>query len=182
MVRWLTTIQRRIFIRIWWDGKNELGCRFRWSLRRRHQPHRTCRFVSRSHDTRFCLHRGSSRDCSLHNWAVLVSTHCSSLWWRPCLWAWCWVCRVTTPWWILARNLRWDWCVALFLVRELGPVLSALLFAGRAGSALTAEIGLMKSTEQLAAMEMMAVNPMYRVVAPRSLAGVVSLTTTGRHV
>ena len=65
--------------------------------------------------------------------------------------------------------------VALFLVRELGPVLSALLFAGRAGSALTAEIGLMKSTEQLAAMEMMAVNPVYRVVAPRFFAGAISL-------
>lgn len=65
--------------------------------------------------------------------------------------------------------------VALFLVRELGPVLSALLFAGRAGSALTAEIGLMKATDQLAAMEMMAVDPMVRVVAPRFIAGVIAL-------
>ena len=65
--------------------------------------------------------------------------------------------------------------VALSLVRELGPVLSALLFAGRAGSALTAEIGLMKATEQLAAMEMMAVNPMSRVVGPRFLAGILSV-------
>jgi phospholipid/cholesterol/gamma-HCH transport system permease protein len=65
--------------------------------------------------------------------------------------------------------------VALSLVRELGPVVSALLFAGRAGSALTAEIGLMKTTEQLAAMEMMAVDPLRRVVAPRLLAGVLSL-------
>ncbi|MEW5791458.1 MAG: lipid asymmetry maintenance ABC transporter permease subunit MlaE [Pseudomonadota bacterium] len=65
--------------------------------------------------------------------------------------------------------------VALSLVRELGPVLTALLFAGRAGSALTAEIGLMKTTEQLAAMEMMAVNPFAWVVAPRLLAGVVAM-------
>ena len=65
--------------------------------------------------------------------------------------------------------------VALTLTRELGPVLSALLFAGRAGSALTAEIGLMKATEQLAGMEMMAVDPMERVVAPRFLAGIISL-------
>ncbi|MHB1565617.1 MAG: lipid asymmetry maintenance ABC transporter permease subunit MlaE [Acidiferrobacter sp.] len=61
--------------------------------------------------------------------------------------------------------------VALSLTRELGPVLTALLFAGRAGSALTAEIGLMKATEQLAGMEMMAVDPMMRIVAPRFLAG-----------
>ena len=65
--------------------------------------------------------------------------------------------------------------VALFLVRELGPVLSALLFAGRAGSALTAEIGLMKTTEQLAAMEMMAVNPMERVIGPRLVAGIIAM-------
>ncbi len=65
--------------------------------------------------------------------------------------------------------------VALSLVRELGPVLAALLFAGRAGSALTAEIGLMKATEQLSGMEMMAVDPIKRVVAPRFLAGAISL-------
>ncbi len=65
--------------------------------------------------------------------------------------------------------------VALSLVRELGPVVTALLFAGRAGSALTAEIGLMKATEQLAGMEMMAVNPITRVIVPRFLAGVVAL-------
>jgi phospholipid/cholesterol/gamma-HCH transport system permease protein len=65
--------------------------------------------------------------------------------------------------------------VALSLVRELGPVVSALLFAGRAGSALTAEIGLMKATEQLDGMEMMAVDPLRRVVAPRFVAGVVSM-------
>lgn len=65
--------------------------------------------------------------------------------------------------------------VALFLVRELGPVLSALLFAGRAGSALTAEIGLMKTTEQLAAMEMMAVDPMGRVIGPRFVAGIIAM-------
>jgi len=65
--------------------------------------------------------------------------------------------------------------VALSLVRELGPVVSALLFASRAGSAVTAEIGLMKATEQLAAMEMMAVDPVARVVAPRFWAGVISL-------
>jgi phospholipid/cholesterol/gamma-HCH transport system permease protein len=65
--------------------------------------------------------------------------------------------------------------VALSLVRELGPVLSALLFSGRAGSALTAEIGLMKATEQLAGMEMMAVDPMKRVIVPRLLAGIISL-------
>ena len=65
--------------------------------------------------------------------------------------------------------------VALSLVRELGPVVAALLFAGRAGSALTAEIGLMKATEQLSGMEMMAVDPVKRVVAPRFLAGFISL-------
>ena len=65
--------------------------------------------------------------------------------------------------------------VALSLVRELGPVVTALLFAGRAGSALTAEIGLMKATEQISAMEMMAVNPMARVIAPRFLAGVIAM-------
>jgi len=65
--------------------------------------------------------------------------------------------------------------VALSLVRELGPVVTALLFGGRAGSALTAEIGLMKATEQLSAMEMMAVDPMVRVVAPRFLAGMLAM-------
>ncbi len=65
--------------------------------------------------------------------------------------------------------------VALALVRELGPVVTALLFAGRAGTAITAEIGLMKATEQLSAMEMMAVNPVARVVAPRFWAGVISM-------
>ncbi len=65
--------------------------------------------------------------------------------------------------------------VALSLVRELGPVVTALLFAGRAGSALTAEIGLMKATEQLAGMEMMAVNPVTRVIAPRFFAGLISM-------
>jgi phospholipid/cholesterol/gamma-HCH transport system permease protein len=65
--------------------------------------------------------------------------------------------------------------VALSLVRELGPVVAALLFASRAGSAITAEIGLMKATEQLSAMEMMAVDPIARVVAPRFWAGVISM-------
>ncbi len=65
--------------------------------------------------------------------------------------------------------------VALSLVRELGPVVAALLFASRAGSAITAEIGLMKATEQLAAMEMMAVEPLARVVAPRFWGGVISM-------
>ncbi|MFA7387209.1 MAG: lipid asymmetry maintenance ABC transporter permease subunit MlaE [Thiohalobacteraceae bacterium] len=65
--------------------------------------------------------------------------------------------------------------VALSLVRELGPVVSALLFAGRAGSALSAEIGLMKATEQLSGMEMMAVDPIKRVIAPRFVAGLLSL-------
>lgn len=65
--------------------------------------------------------------------------------------------------------------VALSLVRELGPVVTALLFAGRAGSALTAEIGLMKSTEQLSGMEMMAVDPIHRVIAPRLLAGFLAM-------
>ncbi len=65
--------------------------------------------------------------------------------------------------------------VALSLTRELGPVVAALLFAGRAGSALTAEIGLMKATDQLAAMEMMAINPYKYVIAPRFLAGFISM-------
>lgn len=65
--------------------------------------------------------------------------------------------------------------VALGLVRELGPVVAALLFASRAGSAMTAEIGLMKATEQISAMELMAVNPIARIVAPRFWAGVISM-------
>lgn len=65
--------------------------------------------------------------------------------------------------------------VALSLTRELGPVVTALLFAGRAGTSLTAEIGLMKAGEQLSAMEMMAVNPLQRVIAPRFWAGVVAM-------
>jgi phospholipid/cholesterol/gamma-HCH transport system permease protein len=65
--------------------------------------------------------------------------------------------------------------VALSLVRELGPVVAGLLFASRAGSAMTAEIGLMKATEQISAMEMMAVNPIARIVAPRFWAGVISM-------
>ncbi len=65
--------------------------------------------------------------------------------------------------------------VALSVVRELGPVVTALLFAGRAGSALTAEIGLMKATEQLASMEMMGVDPLWRIVSPRFWAGVISM-------
>ena len=62
--------------------------------------------------------------------------------------------------------------VALSVVRELGPVVAGLLFAGRAGSALTAEIGLMKATEQLASMEMMGVDPIWRIISPRFWAGV----------
>jgi phospholipid/cholesterol/gamma-HCH transport system permease protein len=65
--------------------------------------------------------------------------------------------------------------VALSLLRELGPVVTALLFAGRAGSALTAEIGLMKATEQLSSLEMMAVDPLRRIIAPRFWAGVISM-------
>ena len=65
--------------------------------------------------------------------------------------------------------------VALSLVRELGPVVAALLFASRAGSAITAEIGLMKATEQLDAMDMMAIDPVARVVAPRFWGGVLSM-------
>ena len=65
--------------------------------------------------------------------------------------------------------------VNLSLVRELGPVVTALLFAGRAGTSLTAEIGLMKAGEQLAAMEMMAVDPRSRVLAPRFVGGIISM-------
>lgn len=65
--------------------------------------------------------------------------------------------------------------LALSVTRELGPVMSALLFAGRAGSALTAEIGLMKATEQLASMDMMGVDPLGRVVYPRFIAGFIAL-------
>ena len=61
------------------------------------------------------------------------------------------------------------------LVRELGPVVAALLFAGRAGSAVTSEVGLMRATNQIAALELMAVDPMQRIVAPRFLAGVISV-------
>ena len=65
--------------------------------------------------------------------------------------------------------------VALSVARELGPVIAALLFAGRAGSALTAEIGLMQTTEQIHSMEMMAVDPLWRIVAPRFWAGMISM-------
>ena len=65
--------------------------------------------------------------------------------------------------------------VALSLVRELGPVITALLFAGRAGTALTAEIGLMKAGEQLSAMEMMAVDPLKRILAPRFWGGIIAM-------
>jgi phospholipid/cholesterol/gamma-HCH transport system permease protein len=65
--------------------------------------------------------------------------------------------------------------VAVVIVRELGPVVTALLFAGRAGSALAAEIGLMKATDQLSGMEMMAVDPIKRVIAPRFIAGVFAM-------
>ena len=65
--------------------------------------------------------------------------------------------------------------VALSLVRELGPVVTALLFAGRAGTSLTAEIGLMRAGEQLSAMEMMAVDPVHRILAPRFWAGVITM-------
>ena len=65
--------------------------------------------------------------------------------------------------------------VNLSLVRELGPVVTALLFAGRAGTSLTAEIGLMKAGEQIAAMEMMAIDPKSRVLAPRFIGGIISM-------
>ncbi len=65
--------------------------------------------------------------------------------------------------------------VSLSLLRELGPVVTALLFAGRAGSALTAEIGLMKATEQLSSLEMMAVDPLRRIIAPRFWAGIIAM-------
>ena len=65
--------------------------------------------------------------------------------------------------------------VALSLVRELAPVVAGLLFAGRAGSALTAEIGLMRATEQLASLEMIGVDPLRRIVAPRLWAGFISM-------
>ena len=65
--------------------------------------------------------------------------------------------------------------VAKSLLRELGPVIAALLFAGRAGTALTAEIGFMKATEQLSAMEMMAVDPLRRIVAPRFVAAIIAM-------
>ena len=71
-----------------------------------------------------------------------------------------------------------DWtgvAAAFALVKELGPVMTAILFAGRAGTALTSEIGLMKATDQLAAMEMMAVNPVSRVLVPRFLGGVIAM-------
>ncbi len=69
--------------------------------------------------------------------------------------------------------------VALSLVREFGPMVAGLLFASRAGSAITAEIGLMKATEQLDAIEMMAVDPIARVIAPRFWAGVISMPLLG---
>lgn len=65
--------------------------------------------------------------------------------------------------------------VALAIIRELGPVVAALLYAGRAGSALTAEIGQLKASEQISALEMMAVDPLHRIIAPRLWAGIISL-------
>jgi phospholipid/cholesterol/gamma-HCH transport system permease protein len=65
--------------------------------------------------------------------------------------------------------------VSLSLIRELGPVVAALLFAGRAGSALTAEVGFMKATEQLSALEMMAVNPLTYIIRPRLIAGMIAM-------
>ena len=65
--------------------------------------------------------------------------------------------------------------VALSIVRELGPVVTSLLFAGRAGSALTAEIGLMRTTDQIASMKVMAVDPLWRIIAPRLWAGIIAL-------
>lgn len=65
--------------------------------------------------------------------------------------------------------------VALSVVRELGPVITGLLFAGRAGSALTAEIGLMQATEQIASMEMMAVDPLWKIISPRFWAGIIAM-------
>lgn len=67
--------------------------------------------------------------------------------------------------------------IALSVARELGPVVTALLFAGRAGSALTAEIGLMKTTEQLDSMEMIGVDPLWRIVCPRFWAGCIAMPT-----
>lgn len=65
--------------------------------------------------------------------------------------------------------------VAFAMIKEIGPVITALLFAGRAGTSLASEIGLMKATDQLSAMEMMAVNPMQRVLVPRFLGGIISM-------
>jgi phospholipid/cholesterol/gamma-HCH transport system permease protein len=67
--------------------------------------------------------------------------------------------------------------IALSITRELGPVITALLFAGRAGSALTAEIGLMQATEQISSMEMMAVDPLWKIISPRFWAGFISVPT-----
>ncbi len=78
----------------------------------------------------------------------------------------------------MARFNAEDWtgvAAAFALVKELGPVMTAILFAGRAGTALTSEIGLMKATDQLSAMEMMAVNPVRRVLVPRFLGGVIAM-------
>lgn len=65
--------------------------------------------------------------------------------------------------------------IALALLKELGPVMTALLFAGRAGTALASEIGLMRATDQLTAMEMMAVDPVHRIVVPRFLGGLIAV-------
>ena len=88
---------------------------------------------------------------------------------------WCLDCRGYTILTDYGSEQALGQMVALSLTRELGPVVTALLFAGRAGSALTAEIGLMKATEQLASLEMIGVDPLRRVIAPRFWAGVTSL-------
>ena len=98
---------------------------------------------------------------------IIMLSGCSS--------AWCSACRASTCCERFGSEESLGTAAALGLLKELGPVVTALLFAGRAGTALASELGLMRATDQLAAMEMMAVDPVRRVVMPRFLGGVIAM-------
>jgi hypothetical protein len=104
--------------------------------------------------------RGRASSSTRSTTPARVADHHHAL--RGCSSAWCSACRATTCWQRFGSEDALGVAVALGLLKELGPVVAALLFAGRAGTALTSEIGLMKATDQLTAMQMMAVDPVRR--------------------
>ena len=106
------------------------------------------------------------------------SSSCS----RGCSSAWCSACRASSCCSVSVPEEALGIAAAIGLVKELGPVVTALLFAGRAGTALASELGLMRATDQLSAMEMMAVDPIQRVVVPRFLGGVIAMPLARRHL